>query len=507
MRKIAALAGGILLLVLVVAVSCGGVRSPGRTATPEEVAQKYFLAWGAGDFDAMRRLVADPPPDFTDRHRALSSALRVTSVEFVPGPVVRQGDQASVDYEVTRGLFGLGHWSFHAVLRLGRRHGRWQVWWSPATLHPALAEGGQLVITQLVAAPSAPVAGDGRPLPGDSSAQPYLAELSDRFGGDDGEPGQAVEVRNPGRSAQRLKVFGGGGAKPVRTTLDRRLQAAADRAVGSAQAALVAVRPSTGEVLAVADRLPGTTSAFHGLYPPGSTFKVITAADVLNGGMTPGTPVDCPSVTVAAQRTIHNDGDFALGTVPLGKAFADSCNTTFAKLGVSAGGPRLKDAAGAFGFGTHFDPGVQAYSGDFPASASGNALAEASIGQTGVQASPLAMAVVAAAVADGTCRFPRLVPERLLRLGRPNPLPAPVVAGLRSMMGEVTTQGTAAHAGLPAGTRGKTGTAEHPGGGKAHSWFIGYRGDLAFAAFVLDGGEGGQVAAPMAARFLAAVKS
>ncbi|MCW2948884.1 MAG: Cell division protein FtsI/penicillin-binding protein 2-like protein [Actinoallomurus sp.] len=131
MRKIAALAGGILLLVLVVAVSCGGVRSPGRTATPEEVAQKYFLAWGAGDFDAMRRLVADPPPDFTDRHRALSSALRVTSVEFVPGPVVRQGDQASVDYEVTRGLFGLGHWSFHAVLRLGRRHGRWQVWWSP----------------------------------------------------------------------------------------------------------------------------------------------------------------------------------------------------------------------------------------------------------------------------------------------------------------------------------------------------------------------------------------
>jgi cell division protein FtsI/penicillin-binding protein 2 len=90
------------------------------------------------------------------------------------------------------------------------------------------------------------------------------------------------------------------------------LEAAADQAVRSQAAALVAVRPSTGEVLAVADRLAEPKDAFQGLYPPGSTFKVITAADLLHGGMTPGTSVDCPAVTVAAQRTIHNDGDFVL---------------------------------------------------------------------------------------------------------------------------------------------------------------------------------------------------
>ena len=507
MRKVTALVGGVVVLVLVFAGSCVALRSPGRQATPEEVARTYFLAWGSGDFEGMRRLVADPPGDFTDVHRALSRALRVSAVNFQPGPLVRQGDQASVDYAVTRSLSGVGDWSFHATLRLGRRHGHWQVRWSPATLHPSLVAGGQLEMTRLDAASSVPVASDGRPLPADSTVQPYLADLGDGYGAGGGEPGWAVQVSNPGRSTQRLKVFGGRGGKEVRTTLDRRLQAAADQAVRSKTAALVAVRPSTGEVLAVADRLTKPKDAFQGLYPPGSTFKVITAADLLHGGMTPATSVDCPAVTVAAQRTIHNDGDFALGTVPLAKAFAESCNTTFAKLGVSAGGPRLKDAAGAFGFGANFDPGVKAFSGDFPASVSGNALAEASIGQTGVQASPLAMAVVAAAVADGTCRSPRLLPERLLGHRDTNTLPAPVVAGLRSMMSDVTTQGTAAHAGLPTGTRGKTGTAEHAGGGRAHSWFIGYRGDLAFAAFVLDGGEGGQVAAPMAARFLAVAKS
>jgi hypothetical protein len=173
MRKVAVLVGGVVVLVLVFAGSFVALRSPGRQATPEEVARTYFLAWGRGDFEGMRRLVADPPGDFTDAHRALSSALR-----------------------------------------LGRLHGHWRVRWSPATLHPSLLAGGQL-------------------------------------------------------------------------------EAAADQAVRSQAAALVAVRPSTGEVLAVADRLAEPKDAFQGLYPPGSTFKVITAADLLHGGMTPGTSVDC----------------------------------------------------------------------------------------------------------------------------------------------------------------------------------------------------------------------
>ncbi|WP_433184416.1 penicillin-binding transpeptidase domain-containing protein [Actinoallomurus sp. CA-150999] len=505
MRKVVVLATGVILLVAAAAFSCAALRRPSGPTTPEQAASAYFRAWENGDFAAMRRLVDDPPGDFADRHRDLSRSLHVDSVEFTPGRPVRHGDEASVDYAVTRELGDVGDWSFHATLRLARRNGAWRVVWSPATLHPALADGGQWFLTRIEAASADPVAADGRPLPSDSSVQPYLAGLGD--GSEEGSPGWAVQIRNPGQPAQRLKTFGGSDAHPLRTTIDRRAQAAADAAVGSASAALVAIRPSTGEILAVADRLPVAKGAFLGLYPPGSTFKVVTAAALLDGGMTPSSPVDCPAVTVAGQRTIHNHGDLALGRVPLADAFAESCNTTFATLGVGAGAGRLGTSATAFGFGAHFAPGTDAYAGDFPDPGNDNGLAEASIGQGKVQASPLAMAVVAAAVADGSYRSPRLVPERLVAKGTVRPLPSAAVAGLRSMMGAVVARGTAAHAGLPAGTAGKTGTAEYDAQGRTHAWFIGYRGDLAFAVFVLHGGDGGQVAAPVAARFLTVIKS
>jgi Penicillin binding protein transpeptidase domain/NTF2-like N-terminal transpeptidase domain len=507
MRRVLVLVGGVLVLVLAAAVSCVALRSPGGQATPEEASRRYFAAWGSGDIDGMRRLIDDPPADFADRQRAFSRALHVQVVRLEPARPVRQGNTASVDYKVERVLSGAGTWSFHAVLRLARRHGRWWVRWSPATLYPALVDGGWLELTQIDAAPSVPVATDGKALPGDSSVQPYLADVGDRYGSDDvDEPGWAIDLWNPGHAAQRVKVFGGDHTKPVRTTLDRRLQAAADRAVGSAPAALVAVRPSTGEILAIADRLEEPKGALLGLNPPGSTFKVITGAAALGGGMSPGASVACPAVTVAAQRTIHNAGDFALGSVPLTRAFAESCNTTFARLGVAAGAHRLADAAAAFGFGSRFDPGTAAYSGDFPGDAEGNALAEASIGQGKVQATTLDMAVVAAAVDDGTYRSPRLVAEHLVGRRPAKRLPAPVAGGLRSMMGAVVSYGTAAHAGLPGGTHGKTGTAEYDSAGHTHAWFIGYRGDLAFAVFVERGGEGGKVAAPLASRFLTAAK-
>ncbi len=504
MRSVLVLAGGLGVLILALAASCVALRSPGGPASPEAAAREYFAAWGRGDFAKMSGLADHPPADFADRHRAFSRSLHVESVGFEPGRVVRAGDRASADYTVTRALSGLGEWRFHAVLRLDRRRGRWRVRWSPSTLYPSLAEGGRLTLTRLDAAPSAPVAADGRSLPAGSGVQPYLADVGDRFGDDSGgDPGWAVELDNPGRSPQRVKTFAGHAAKRVRTTLDRRLQAAADRAVGTAPAALVAVRPSTGEILAVADRLAEAKGAFLGLYPPGSTFKVVTAAALLEKGMSPSAAVDCPAVTVAAQRTVHNDGDFALGSVPLARAFAESCNTTFATLGVAAGGRALASAAAGFGFGSRFDPGVdQAYSADFPSGAAGNALAEASIGQGRVQATPLDMAVVAAAVADGTYRSPRLVAERLVGRRPESRLPSRVTSGLRAMMGDVVRYGTAARAGLPPGTHGKTGTAEYGSGGGTHAWFIGYRGDLAFAVFVERGGEGGRVAAPIAARFL-----
>lgn len=117
------------------------------------------------------------------------------------------------------------------------------------------------------------------------------------------------------------------------------------------------------------------------------------------------------------------------------------------------------------------------------------------------------MALVAAAVADGTWRPPRLVSADLERksgtkVQRAHSVPA--ASALRGMMRAVVTSGTAARAGLPGGVAGKTGTAESPGG-PDHAWFVGFRGDLAFAAFLPRGSSGPEAAAPMAARFLRAL--
>jgi cell division protein FtsI/penicillin-binding protein 2 len=122
-----------------------------------------------------------------------------------------------------------------------------------------------------------------------------------------------------------------------------------------------------------------------------------------------------------------------------------------------------------------------------------------------VVVSPLTMASVAATVASGTWHAPRLVVGAANDGVAPRPLDPGVAAALQSMMQGVVTSGTAAGAGLPPGTIGKTGTAEFGGGSPppTHAWFVGARGDVAFAVVVYGGGVGGAVAAPIAARFLA----
>ncbi|NUR85480.1 MAG: cell division protein FtsI, partial [Nonomuraea sp.] len=120
---------------------------------------------------------------------------------------------------------------------------------------------------------------------------------------------------------------------------------------------------------------------------------------------------------------------------------------------------------------------------------------------------PLNMASVAAAIASGAWIPPRIVAKELAADDRPRPLERDVVAALRKLMPAVVTDGTAHAVRFPAGTAGKTGTAEYGSGREppAHSWFIGYKGDVAFAVIVEGGGAGSAVAAPVAARFLDAL--
>lgn len=141
--------------------------------------------------------------------------------------------------------------------------------------------------------------------------------------------------------------------------------------------------------------------------------------------------------------------------------------------------------------------------GDVPAPSSTSEAYADIIGQGRVEASPLLLASMSAAVAAGVWRQPHLVAAEVPS----NVVTSRILPDLRRLMRGVVTSGTAADAGLPSGTAGKTGTAQY---GTAtplatHAWFTGYRGGLAFCVYVKDGVSGGRVAAPLAARFLRAV--
>ena len=297
---------------------------------------------------------------------------------------------------------------------------------------------------------------------------------------------------------------------PVHTTLDPRVVRAGEKALAGVAkpAALVALKPSTGEVRAVVNwPLGGSFNrALVGRYPPGSTFKVVTTAALLGGGLKPGDRVTCPPRAVVGGRPFRNFEGEELGPITFTQAFAHSCNTAFVQLaGSRLDGDRLAEAAGRFGFETELTPGLPAITGRFPKPNDDADLAAAAIGQGRVVTSPLLMAGVAGAVQNGSWHPPRLAAEA--KTAEPRPLGPAVAASLRGLMQAVVREGTAAPAHLPGGTVGKTGTAEFGTGNPlpTHAWFVGYRGDLAFAVVVEGGGVGGRVAAPIAGRFLTAL--
>jgi cell division protein FtsI/penicillin-binding protein 2 len=294
----------------------------------------------------------------------------------------------------------------------------------------------------------------------------------------------------------------------VTTTVDPGVEAAAESALNglARPAALVALQASTGDVLAAVSRPVSDAFdiALDGQYPPGSTFKVVTTADLLEQGKTPESPASCPPTITAGGETFHNFEGEAAASLTLEQAFAESCNAAFIGLAADLPYGSFPTTAKQFGIGTTPQIGVSAFGGSVPAPTSDADRAATAIGQAEVTVSPLAMATAAAAVDSGSLHLPRLVAGAGDDAIAPVALPTNVVAGLRQMMAAVVADGTASGAGLPPGTLGKTGTAEFGNANppQTHAWFIGYRGDLAFAVLVVGGGVGGAVAAPVAARFL-----
>jgi cell division protein FtsI/penicillin-binding protein 2 len=374
-------------------------------------------------------------------------------------------------------------------------------------LAPTRAFGQPLLGTVGEATAEVVEASDGAVRPGDPVG---LSQLR-------GTPG--VEVLavddDPDTESRRLFSSDPKAGKPLRTTLDPDLQGAADRIltdVGPASA-IVAIRPSTGALLAVSSGPggDGADTALTGRYAPGSTFKVATALALLRSGLTPDSQVPCtPTLTVDGRR-FTNYSDYpasALGDVPLRTAFAQSCNTAMIAERDRASQDELAAAAAGLGLGRDVDLGMPAFLGQVPTQADGTERAASVIGQGRVEASPLAMAVVAASVAKGGTVTPVLLPDRPAKEA-PEPDKPVTRAQARSLAGlmrAVVTDGSGAFLrDLPGGpVRAKTGTAEYGDDQppRTHAWMIATQGDLAVAVLVADGESGSATAGPLLERLL-----
>lgn len=333
-------------------------------------------------------------------------------------------------------------------------------------------------------------------------SSPALADLANLWNEQEARAsGWSVDLRGSDGSVEsNLWQAEPGSSADITTTLDLTTQMAAENALASitGAAAIVAIRPSTGGVVAVAQNSAGDAQgpiALTGLYPPGSTFKTITTTAALTAGggaLTPDTLVECPGTANIEGRTIPNDDSFELGTVPLHTAFARSCNTTMGRLAVDLPPDALGDTALSYGLGVDYvTPGLTTVTGSVPTATTPAERVESAIGQGQVTASPFGMALVAASIAHGTTPLPMIVAGQPGTADRATTAIDPaIVEDIRTMMRETVTAGTATSLQDIPDLLGKTGTAEAEGT-EAHGWFIGIRDDLAFAVLVTGAGSSG----------------
>jgi peptidoglycan glycosyltransferase len=336
----------------------------------------------------------------------------------------------------------------------------------------------------------------------------------------------------------------------VQTTIVPKVQRAAAEALGDQRGAVVALDPQTGAVLAMVtspsydpndiashdiaeadeayNRLakdparPLANRAAREIYPPGSTFKLVTTAAALAAGKTPDSKVDSPArLKLPGTNTyLGNSSPCGGRQITITQALRVSCNTAFANLGLEIGEDRLREQSTQFGFNQRHLPDLGGAASRFPDKLDDAQLALSAIGQFDVAASPLQMAMVSAAIAnDGVLMNPFLVsmvqaPDlKPLETHKPEVLSRPLTsehaAELQEMMTVVVESGTGRNAqisGVEVG--GKTGTAQSDPKRKPFAWFTSFAPvedpRVAVAVVVEDADiprddiAGGRVAAPIA---------
>jgi cell division protein FtsI/penicillin-binding protein 2 len=332
------------------------------------------------------------------------------------------------------------------------------------------------------------------------------------------------------------------GGKPLATTLDAKLQTLAEEVLTEEPSAssIVAIRPSTGEILTAANGpgSEGLPTALLGQYPPGSTFKIATTLALLRKGLSPESPTECPAELTVDGRSFNNASTYPAqftGTIPLLQTFAQSCNTGFISNRDKVSQKELASAAADLGIGIEASIGTPAFFGVVPTEAEGTAHAASMIGQGEILVSPLALATMAASVGKGARVTPTVLaggqddasPSDAAPSASSSASPssgpsenasessAPVepsklteeeAATLRTLMRAVVTEGGA---GMLAGVPGdpvhaKTGTAEFGSETppRTHAWIVALQGDLAVAVFVEEGELGSTSGGPLMEEFL-----
>lgn len=340
------------------------------------------------------------------------------------------------------------------------------------------------------------------------------------------------------------------------TTLNPRAQKAAYDGLAGRKGAVVALDWTNGEVLSYVSlpsydpnklsstnlatsrqawqslnadpNRPLANRASKEIYPPGSTFKLVTAAAALENGAGPETLYDAPDSLKLPQSEaeLTNQVDCGGGKVSLETSLMRSCNTSFANIGMELGADKLRAQAEKFGFNTALQTDLPFSQSNFPAQLDTPQTALSAIGQYEVAASPLQMAVVAAAIAnDGQVMAPHIVKEvrgpdlSLLSVNRPIKLEKAMSTDnaqlLQEMMVKTVNEGTASAArieGLRVG--GKTGTAQSDPARPPYAWFVAFseNPNVAVAVFIEDAGversdiAGGRLAGPIAKAVIEALR-
>jgi hypothetical protein len=478
-------------------------------------AKKFLTAWSSGDTKEAAAL--------TDDKTAAASALKsfqdegkISKVSLSPksakGSKVPFAVSAQIAYQNERTA-----WSYVSSLKVVRdkKSGNPAVDWKPSVINPKLKNGQTVATGKAGTPPIKAVDRNGAALTKDE--HPMLAGILDdlrkRYGDKtDGTPG--IETRIVDAKGEdtgtTLRTLSEGTPGTLKTTLDKDIQVTTEQAVkGKTDASAVAVQPSTGEMLAVANSpADGFNGALKGSLAPGSTMKVITSAMLLDKGLaSPAKAHPCPKFSTYGGWKFQNDDKFSIENGTFSESFARSCNTAFISQAEKLENDDLtKEAGEVFGIGQNWQVGTSTFDGGVPVQ-SGAQMAASLIGQGSVRMNPLNMASVSATVQSGTFKQPIIVApslddRKIAKASRA--MKAQTNSDLKALMKLTAASGTAAKpmAGLTGDVGAKTGSAEVDGQAKPNAWFTAYSGDIAAAAVVPASGHGSDNAGPVVRKIL-----